>query len=305
MTRVRQDTRIAHPVQRAFTLIELIVVISIIAILASIALMVGSRVMQSGRVSLTKNLLMILDKTQDNYMQDRDGKLPYKWTDTSAQKNEFGIVDGRINPAGTNDVVEPSTTIYLLAIADSPSAQATIKGIDSRFIVRAPISNSAPVGGYNPTDFKTIYTKQSVAPQTNISGEQVFGYVIKDPWGNAIRYVHPKFHGGYGDYLDMGVSPPSMVTTPTSTRGDKFNPTGSFKLKQDNSIGGPASYQLQFRRSFRPDANGSTGDADEGLCTGSRGYFYSPGPDQNAGTRGDNVYLDAKPQFPPENARYE
>jgi prepilin-type N-terminal cleavage/methylation domain-containing protein len=295
MTRVRQETRIARPVQRAFTLIELIVVISIIAILASIALMVGNRVMQTGRINLTKNLLMILDKTQDNYMQDRDGKLPYKWTDTSAQKNEFGIVDGRINPA-VNDVVEPSTTFYLLAIADSPSAQATIKGLDSRFVVRAPISN-APVNltTYDPTNFTTISTKQNAMPQTATAGEQVFGFVIKDPWGNAIRYVHPKFHGGYGNFALNGVIAPA-----TSGRDPVFNNSGTFKLKQNGG-----DYALQFRRSFRPDTTGGTGDADEGLCTGARGYFYSPGPDKDAGTRGDNVYLDAKPQFPPENARYE
>ena len=209
MTRVRQDirqdTRIASPAQRAFTLIEIIVVITIIAILASIALMVGNRVMQTGRINLTKNLLMILDKTQDNYMQDRDGKLPYKYTDSSAMKNEFGIVDGRINPTLPNDVIEPSTTFYLLAIESSTSAQATIKGLDSRFVVRAPMSNAAPPVGYDPTNFTTIYTKQSQTPKmpsvTNPGADEpVQGLVIKDPWGNAIRYVHPKFHGGYGDF---------------------------------------------------------------------------------------------------------
>ncbi len=296
MTRVRQDTRFVHPPRRGFTLIELIVVISIIAILASIALMVGNRVMQTGRVNLTKNLLMILDKTQDNYMQDRDGKLPYKWTDTSAQKNEFGIVDGRILPAANSSaVVEPSTTFYLLAIEDSPSAQATIKGLDSRFVVRAPISNAAVPANYDPSNFSTIYTKQSAMPQTSTAGAQVFGLVIKDAWGNAIRYVHPKFHGGYGAFAINGAMAPA-----TSGRDAVFNNSSLFKLKQNG-----ADYALQFRRSFRPDTAGTTGDADEGLCTGSRGYFYSPGPDKDAGTRGDNVYLDAKPQFPPENKIYE
>ncbi len=293
MRSVHQVTRITRPVQRAFTLIEIIVVISIIAILASIALMVGNRVMQSGRINLTKNLLMILDKTQDNYMQDRDGKLPYKWTDTSAQKNEFGIVDGRITPS-PDGVVEPSTTFYLLAIADSTSAQATINGLDSRFVVRAPISNAAPAGSADPTNFTTIYTKQSVMPQTGTAGEQVFGLVIKDPWGNAIRYVHPKFHGGYGDFTVNGAT-----VSGSNGRDVQFNNSGTFKLKQSG-----ADYALQFRRSFRPPGGGA-GDADEGLCTGIRGYFYSPGPDKDAGTRGDNVYLDAKPQFPPENAKYE
>jgi prepilin-type N-terminal cleavage/methylation domain-containing protein len=303
MIQLRQVVRRVHAApasRRGFTLIELIVVITIIAILASIALLVGNRVVQQGRITLTKNLLQVLDKTQESYMQDRDGKVPFKYTDTSANHNEFGIVDGRISPVGTNDLVEPSTTFYLLATGESPSVQSTIKGFDSRFIVNSPINNVAPPATEDLTLFKTIYTKQSVKPQTTTAGEVVNGIVIKDPWGNAIRYVHPKFHGGFGNYLNMAANPPAMVTTPTSTRDDVFNTTGNFKLKQNN-----ADYALKFRRSFRPDANGQTGDADEGLCTGGRGYFYSPGQDKDAGTRGDNVYLDARPQFPPENGRFE
>lgn len=320
MTRVRQITRIARPDQRAFTLIEIIVVITIIAILSSIALMVGNRVMQTGRINLTKNLLMILDKTQDSYMMDRDGKLPYKWTDTSAQKNEFGIIDGRMNspiPATidhgySEEVAEPSTTFFLLATGESPSVQSTMNGLDSKFVVRAPIDNMPAPLNHDPTNFTKIYTRQSVKPATAIAGESVSGLAVKDPWGNAIRFVHPKFAGGYGRYWD--------TTTQSLTLGSGANPRdaefganitpNSFRLKQNGM-----DFYAKFRRSYRPfnptlpppspHTAAETGDADEGLCTGSRGYFYSPGPDKDAGTRGDNVYLDAKPQFPPENAKFE
>lgn len=277
---------------RGFTLLELIVVISIIAILAALSLLVGRRVMESGRVTLTQSLIRTVDNTIESYQADRDGKAPYKWTDTSSQHNEFGIIDGRIDPVpagpGPGQVIEPSVTFLLLALGDSPSVQSTIKGIDSKFIVRAPISNAAAPNSYDPTDFRTIYTRQTVMPQTATPAEQVFGFVIKDPWGNALRYVSPKFDGGYGSVVPASGGSPTLPPGQVSD----FATAQKLTLRQNNT-----DWSVNFRRSHRPGA-GETGDADAGLTRGGRGYFYSPGPDKDAGTRDDNVYMDAPPQFP-------
>jgi prepilin-type N-terminal cleavage/methylation domain-containing protein len=276
----------------AFTLIELIVVIAIIAILASIALVVGGKVTQTSRANLTKQLLMILDNTQTSFHQDRDSKVPFKYTDESAQKNEFGIVDGRIEPGfAERDRAEPSVTFYLLATREAPSVQSATGNFDARFVVRSDIIKEtnalAPAVLANPKDFSKIITYQQVAPQTTTAGQAVAGLVIKDPWGNAIRFVHPKFDGGYGP-----------VNGATTNRDNVFNTAGSFKLNQNG-----APWPIQFRRSMRPGPSSTDiGDADEGLCRGTTGYFYSPGLDGDPGTKADNVYMNTPPTFPKETA---
>ena len=131
----------------------------------------------------------------------------------------------------------------------------------------------------------------------------VQGLVIKDPWGNAIRFVHPKFQGGYGDYAN------SAGTVIARTAQPMINSGGVGAMTLDVKRGGinVARGQMQIRRSYRPFPSTSandTGDADEGLCAGGRGYFYSPGPDKDAGTRADNVYSESPPVFPTETANF-
>lgn len=292
--------RMSATIRSGFTLIELIVVIAIIGILSAIALLVGNRVTESGRIDLTKSLLRVLDKTQDSYFADRDAKVPYKYTDLA--RNEWAVADGRFTPTSPANLAEPSTTFYLLATQESTSVQSTIGSIDSRFVVRAPISHMPPPSPPDPKNFSNIYTQTTsgldplTLPLTIPPTPTNIGLVIKDPWGNAIRFVHPKFQGGSGDFYNPRTN--AMQTTPSAGRTSTFN----FSLNQSLIPNAVNMVQFQLQRSYQPSVTGGVGDADEGLCAGGRGYFYSPGKDGDPGTRIDNVYLDA-PQFPTETAK--
>ena len=84
---------------------------------------------------------------------------------------------------------------------------------------------------------------------------------LLDAWGQPIRFVHPSFHGvrrTAEDVVDILGAAPS-----------------------------PASgyYPAEIRRD--PALN----DADGGMTTNGRPYFYSVGPDGLAGKAEDNVYL--------------
>lgn len=290
--------RVAGAAAGGFTLIELIVVIAIIAILAGLALFVGQKVAQGGRESLTKDLIRVLNGTVASYQADRDAKAPWKYTDLSPAKNEFAIIDARANPAPadvdqTNNPAEPSVALYLLATGEAPSVKSALGGIDSRFIRRGTFA--VTTGTTNIVIKQASGSSQLPTEPGNggSPGNTMQGLEILDAWGNPIRYVHPKFQGGAGNYFNDTTS--NIVTRDT------------MKVRLSRS-GGASDYE--FRRSYRP-FNPSTppagtkpiGDADEGLCTGGAPYFYSPGPDKDPGTREDNVY-ENKPQFQAETGKF-
>lgn len=262
--------RSRRTVEAGFTLIEIMVVVAIIGILASIGLVVGRRVTESSRASLTRDLLRTMDQGLSAYGADRDGNAPSVYRD--ANGNEAPVLDGRIGgdaaPTTESPPVENSLGLLLLATKQDAGLVGTIQRMDAKFVSNSTFPSQAP------------------------NFVQVKVPLVKDAWGNQIRFVHPKFHGGFG-----------VWNTPAGAAGPA-RPILQATVKQ----AGGGSTMIELRRSFRPytgSGAGDVGDADEGLCTGGRPYFYSPGPDKDPGTRSDNVYMDAPPQFPTETARYQ
>jgi len=84
---------------------------------------------------------------------------------------------------------------------------------------------------------------------------------VLDAWGQPMRFVHPRFHGVVRDAV---------------------------LFDDDEWLGAAPNNGVYFPREFRRDP--ARGDADGGLTTGGRPYFYSAGPDGDASTVEDNAY---------------
>lgn len=122
----------------------------------------------------------------------------------------------------------------------------------------------------------------------NTDGTFVTPIFVKDGWGRPIRFVHPKYAGGFGAF-DNG-------TSLDASRADM-----SVTYKQGGNL-----QTATLRRSYRPFLTASSsatqvGDADEGIPITSQPYFYSGGVDGDPGTRSDNVY-SVTPKFQAETA---
>ncbi len=274
----------SNRVGRGFTLVEILVVLAIIAILITISVVVAGRVTQGGRVRATEDLLKVLDTALTSYMADREAKVPAVYRDDAGEL--FPLWDGREDVTGAVDrdayPAEPSLALFLHIARDVPAVDQTLKGIDSRFIQQLD-------------QIRVYRLPVGQALRKNIGGTLtvVKGYTIKDAWGRPIRFVHPAWDGGGGDFWDGG----------TLTARDPLN----FDV---NSNGNPNESNERLRRSYRPfnpttiAASNPVGDADEGICVNGRPYFYSAGPDGDPGTRQDNVYT-IRPTFPPETEKFE
>lgn len=242
-----------------FTLIELLVVIGVIAVLAGIGLVVGRGVLNSGRDQLTRNTITIVetiltDLESETDLRPRDYEF-YRAPDpaTRGATIELPMIDAREDGAGTDasTPAEPSLGRFL------KFAEERVPSLASRWTQLDP----------------------ALVQSTNVGrpGDGIIGSELLDAWGNPIRFVHPSFDGGYGNFDGPGGGSRAPLTLPVN---------GS---------------DVDYRRSFKPDsAQGTIGDADEGICPSGRPYAYSAGADGDPGTRGDNVYGDVKPTYPAE-----
>ncbi len=270
---------------RAFTLVEILVVLAIISILITISVVVAGRVTQGGRVSATQDLIKVLDATLTSYMSEREAKIPAVYRDDAGEY--FPLWDGRpnVNGAVDRDTVPamPSLALYLLIAGEVPAVEKTLQGIDSKYIRKE--SNIVNLEG------RTL--RKRPGPALPLAAG--VSYSILDAWGRPIRFVHPAFDGGGGDYFADG-----------NVRAR--DPVG-YDVDSDGNVSGTREL---LRRSYRPfDPSSSTaanpvpvGDADEGICVSGRPYFYSAGPDGDPGTRQDNVYT-MRPTFPPETEKLD
>lgn len=280
---------LAHRALTAFTLIEMLVVLGIIGVLAAISLLVAGHVTQNGRERLTTDLIKSLDTVAASYASQR-GKVPATYVDAAG--NEFPLIDargtsGNVAPpadsrTASTDLPEPSLALFTIVAGSTGSAsiEDAFKGFDPKLVKRGPVVSSA-------TGF-TVKRAQSGTGNATVDAD---GWTVLDAWGQPIRFVHPTFQGGYGDYFQK-------QNTGVWAAGAPARPGLVRSLKQGNA---PAR-DYAFRRSARPFAadGTSTGDADEGLCTGTQPYFYSAGKDRDAGTISDNVYTN-QPTFPKES----
>lgn len=281
MTRVQLSP--SRPRHGAFTLIEVLVVLGIIAILASISLVVANKVTEAGRERLTSDLIKTLDTAAQSYI-GQAGKIPATYTDEKG--NEFALIDARgstgsvgSNQTSATDLAEPSLQLFMLSASKLTSVDDAVKGIDKKYIERKVVT--APCFG------------SSNNSPVDKNGTAIEALVIKDPWGEPIRFVHPAYHGGYGIGYQFQ-SDGSLAAASNRTA------TSELQRKLKQSTGGDRV--VNFRRSARPTGSttdGSVGDADEGLCAGTMPYFYSAGPDKDPGTVKDNVYTH-KPSYPAE-----
>ncbi|NUQ53986.1 MAG: type II secretion system protein [Phycisphaerales bacterium] len=259
--------------RHAFTLIELLVVIGIIGVLVTIGLFVGRAVVGQGKQRATEGLIQVADKALEAYYNKKGEGPPdrYTYKNTTTNKTyEFAMLDGRPSDAGFDRDKDPafdSFARFALACKDVPEADDIIKSVsDSRQVRTVVVAAAADIGA--TTDLRSV--------------ELIDGY------GRPLRFVHPAFHGGYGAYLDQ-----------TKNQNTINNSRTHKKVKESPNP------EFDFRRSYRPfdpnnlgsqDPMTAVGDADEGICPGSRAYFYSSGIDLDPGTREDNVY-SVKPSF--------
>ncbi len=164
--------------RRGFSLVEMLVVIAIIGVLVSIVLVAGRKVRAGGMDNSTRDVIRVLDLTLDTYMTAKDGvpaasmyvaidgPLTVKRTlPVSDARNGDSLVD---TPGDLNMV--NASGLFLLQLADIPTAKAQLEGIPAKFMGQKPI-----LGGTAATQRKML---------TPI-----------DAWGNAIRFVHPAFDG--------------------------------------------------------------------------------------------------------------
>jgi prepilin-type N-terminal cleavage/methylation domain-containing protein len=257
---------------RAFTLVEMLVVIAIIGILAALVVTVAGRVTKGGKVSLTRDTIRVLDQVYTTYLSEREARPSSVFTDANGV--QFPMVDGKVSLGGSPvynpNPPEDSLALFLLETGKLGTGKSALSGLDAKFVDRV-----ASVSGLG------------VPMVRDENNNIVLSFTtVKDAYGHPIRFVHPAYQGGYGNYYDQNIRPrPLLMLTRT---------------------GSPAN--VSYSRSMRPFVPGAAGvpadavgDADEGIATGGRAYFYSAGPDGDPGTRGDNVYSQ-EPTFPAETA---
>jgi prepilin-type N-terminal cleavage/methylation domain-containing protein len=282
---------------RGFTIVELLVVIVIIGILSSIALVAANAVTTGGKRRLSEDVIRVLDATLSDYTTDK-GRVPSTWTDDRGA--EFPIIDAREDvsnsaaPARGPGQVEPSLALYFYATAKGTDLSAVLGRLDPKQIVKG---REHPLGEIHsllqPPQLRVGVGFQSLGTLGGVAAlpdsRRPIG--VRDGFGNLIRFVHPRYHGGHGAFYSQG------------TGGWAQQPRGLLRvsgLKESPNADRPT---LEFRRSarpFNPSTGTGVGDADEGVCVGGRPYFYSPGADGDPGTNEDNVYT-TRPTFPIES----
>ncbi len=276
--------------QRGFTYIEMLTVLVVIGILMAIVLRLGGSVSENGRARQTQATIATLDSALTSYLTERPGQFPADFRDSAGV--QFPIIDGRCTediggpPNSFTAPAFPSLALFFASVRGNEAIESVVRGLDPSRVVQVQMSQ---------------YSSRFPQPQERRAGASADTAIrmitVLDGWDRPIRFVHPKYDGGFGNGFRQA-SPGAAA----------FSSVGRENLELDLTVAGGGTQRATFRRAAMPfDPSGAgyqtawTGDADEGLSPGERPYFYSSGRDGNPGTRQDNIY-STRPNFPAETA---
>lgn len=307
---------------RGFTILELLVVIAILSILLAIGIQISSSVVSAQKTRSSENIIRAMDQVLGEYVTAK-GSLPSPFfqsrlrdvidpTLTGVSQPEhnitFAVADGRFEGQGgrsfpiitgvannvsaedqrydaDRDPPQPSLTLFLHQMKDLTGAEGVMKSLDARFVSRVTVT----AWGWNNDSNPTQLVQFDQPTGNDATRPPILGYVVRDALGQPIRYVHPFFSGGYGEYANPTQGLPQRT---------RFRFTNNPAVR--NLIGdrlGELSRSISPWAGNTPIAPNPVGDADEGLMANQQPYFYSPGPDRDPGKRLDNLY-SVKPTFP-------
>lgn len=258
---------------RGFSLVELLVVIAVLAVLISLTLSAGTKVVSVGRERGTQWALQSLDAALGDYIQS-SGSIPSATVRDPLDRNlRVPLIDGAVgaNASDLRTMNSASWFVYQLQ-SEGASAVNAINQIDQK--LRQTVISQA-----NP----------AVADETETG---VRTTRLLDPWGNPLRYVHPRFAGPVGRGLAGGEQVATVagnVAVGLSYKWTTFtrDPTRRWQASNGRwSIAGQAEI----------DAGRTRGLSDGGSPQNRRPYFYSAGPDGDPSTIDDNIYTN-RPSF--------
>ena len=295
----------------------MLVVIAVIVVLVGIALALGAKVTQSARSQASRDVILNLETSLAQFTTENEDQLPPASleieNESGTQLALFPIADAR-EPGGSNFGVESDPAFR--------SGASVLAAMDR--IVPGIIDSVASLDSDNVSTFE-------VRPGFTLSDGSMAATLVEplDAFGEPIRFVHPNFAGGYGDFWDSSLATPALDTgrpTLDVRLGTYASGVGLTVMGADgrtpaspdissiaSGSGNVQRVELELRRSWKPfdpnDANARddwVGDADEGRAQGGAGaYFYSGGADRDPGTRFDNVYTTQKPEYPLETKDLE
>ncbi len=330
-----QHTHAALGLARAFTLIELLVVTGVILILAGITFALAGRINASAKARATENVIRGLEQVLAEY-QIQKGAVPAFVTATAGEVLDqrrppppatsvaldaveaavpltFPLIDGRVREGDPGrsflmdadrqrydrdlDPPQPAAALFLLEASRYTAVDALLKSMGTTYVDKSVHSAWGWVNA--SADITQFYLPPA---GTTMGQRRAYLTTVRDAWGRPIRFAHPAFQGGSGDYYDTAAAA-FVARTRLTVRG----PVGAQEVVIDRSY---QPYNLSTSpatdwsgRSVA--ASNPTGDGDEGRLPSGRAYFYSAGPNGNPGARRTNVYVDgARPEFPAETARF-